>query len=105
MIDISLLPLANQELSIAIEGARYVITIKEANGVMAATIIRDGVMLVQNTRIVTDGLILQYRDQWFGSGNFMLGTQDEEIPYFDKFGSTQFLVYVTAAEMSAAGLV
>lgn len=105
MIDIALQPVANQELSIPLEGSRYVITIKEANGAMAATIIRDDVVLVSNTRIVADGLILPYRKQWFGSGNFMMGTEAEELPYFDKFGITQFLVYVTEAEMAAAGLV
>lgn len=105
MIDIALQPIANQELSIPLEGSRYIITIKEANGVMAASITRDDVLVVSNTRIVADGLILPYRAQWFGFGNFMLATQDEEIPYFDQFGITQFLVYVTAEEMAAAGIV
>ena len=104
MIDIPLQPVANQELSIPLEGARYVITVKEANGVMVASIERDGVLVVRNTRIVADGLMLPYRAQWFGFGNFMLATQDEEVPYFDQFGVTQFLVYVTAEELAAAGI-
>jgi len=86
MIDIPLQPIANQELSIPLNGARYVITIKEANGVMVASITRDDVVVVSNTRIVADGLLLPYRAQWFGQGNFMMGVQDEEVPYFDKFG-------------------
>lgn len=105
MIDIALQPVANQELSIPLEGSRYVITIKEANGTMAASIERDGEVVVSNTRIVADGLILQYRAQWFGFGNFMLATQDEAEPYFDQFGITQFLVYLTADELAAAGVV
>jgi len=105
MIDIALQPVANQELSIPLEGSRYVITVKEANGVMVASIERDGELIASNTRIVADSLVLPYRKQWFGFGNFMLATQDEEVPYFDQFGSTQFLVYVTVAEMAAAGLV
>lgn len=104
MIDIALQPVANQELSIPLEGARYVLTFKEANGVMVATVVRDDVVVARNTRVVADDLILPYRAQWFGFGNFVLFTQDEEIPYYDQFGITQFLVYATVAELAAAGL-
>lgn len=105
MIDISLQPVANQELSIPLEGSRYGITIKEANGVMAVSIERDGIALVSNTRIVADALLLPYRAQWLGFGNFMLVTQGDEIPYYEQFGVTQFLVYAAFAELAEAGLV
>jgi hypothetical protein len=104
MIDIPLQPVANQELSIPLDGSRYVITVKEANGAMVASITRDDVLLVDSGRIVADGLILSYRWQWFGYGNFMLSTQDEALPDFAQFGITQFMVYVDADEMAAAGL-
>lgn len=103
MIDIPLQPIANQELSISLGGSRYVITVKEANGVMVASIERDGVMVVQNTRMVADGLVLPYRYQWYGFGNFFMGVEAEEVPYYPNFGITQFLVYVTPQEMQDAG--
>lgn len=100
MIDIQLQPVANQELSIPLENVRYVITIKEANGCMVITIERDDEVVVRNARLMADGLALPYRHQWFGFGNFMLTTQDEQVPYFTEFGATQFLVYITADEMA-----
>lgn len=103
MIDIPLQPIANQELSILLGGSRYVIAVKEANGVMAASIERDGVAVVRNSRLVADGLVLPYRHQWFGFGNFFLGVEDDEIPYYPFFGVTQFLVYITPQEMKDAG--
>lgn len=105
MIDIPLQPLANQSLSIPLNGARYAITIKEANGIMAATISRNDVVLAQNTRIVADGLVLPYRYMWHGFGNFLFGVQNEELPAFESFGVTQFMVFVTPEELAAAGFV
>lgn len=105
MIDIPLQAVANQELSIPLGASRYVITIKEANGVMAASIERDGVMIASNTRLVADGLVLPYRHQWFGFGNFFFSTEDEEMPYYPSFGVTQFMVFVTPEELADAGFV
>lgn len=99
MIDIPLQAVANQELSIPLENSRYVLTIKEANGTIAATVERDGVVIVRNARVVGDGLILQHDYQWSGYGNFMLTVQDDALPDYTQFGITQFLVFLTAAEM------
>jgi hypothetical protein len=105
MIDIPLQAIANQELSIPLEGSRYVITVKEANGSMAASIERDGVAIVRNTRIVSDGFILPYRHQWLGYGNFFFSTQDENLPNFELLGVTQFIVFVTTDELEESGVI
>lgn len=101
MIDIPLQAIANQELSIPLDGSRFVLRIKEANGGMACTIVRDGVTVAQNARMVADAYILQAEHQQGGVGNFFIATQSEEIPYYDQFGLTQFLVYVTPDEIAA----
>lgn len=102
MIDIPLQALANQELSIPLDGARYVITVKEAAGAMVCTIERDGVIVVQNTRLLADAFVLPYDHMHPTTGNFFVSTQGADIPYFDQFGITQFMVYATAAEIEAA---
>lgn len=102
MIDIPLQAVANQSLSIPLDGSRFVITVKEANGVMVCSIERDSVLLVQNTRLVADGFVLPYGYLHRGFGNFIVGTQGEEMPYYDQFGTTQFMAYASAAEIEAA---
>lgn len=97
MIDIALQPVANQELSIQLDERRYVITLKETAGVMAATIVRDEVTLLSAGRIVAGTPLLPYHFQQ--SGNFILTTEAEELPYYPEFGVTQFLVYVSDAEI------
>lgn len=91
--------MANQSLSIQLDGLRYDITVKEGNGVMCATVVRDGVTLVDNVRLVAGTPVLPYRYQ--EDGNFALTTADEELPYFPQFGNTQFLVYLSNEELAA----
>lgn len=101
MIDIALKPMANQELSIALEGARYILRVIEITNGMAITITRDDEVLIENQRLLPNVPIMEERHlQGFG-GNFMLTTQDEEIPYYTSFDVTQFLVYITAEELAA----
>ena len=62
------------------------------------TIVRDGTTLVSNMRITAGTPLLPYRYQ--ESGNFLMTTDGEAIPYYDQFGITQFLVYLTADELA-----
>lgn len=100
MIDIALQAIANQELSIPLDGSRFVLTVKESQGAMVMTIARDDVVIVQNARMTGDNVIIPSEYQRVGMGNFFIGTQGEAIPFWDQFGLTQFLVYLTAAEVA-----
>lgn len=99
MIDIELAAIANQGLSIQLDGLFYEIDIREVNGAMAASITREGVPVVSNMRVTAGTPLLPYRYQ--ESGNFVLLTDNEALPYWDQFGDTQFLVYVSPAELEA----
>ena len=99
MIDVGIAALANQSLSIQLDERFYEIELREANGVMAATITRDGVTIVSNIRVTAGTPLLPYRYQ--EAGNFIMTTDGEAIPYWDQFGVTQFLVYLSAAEVAA----
>ena len=99
MIDVGIAALANQSLSIQLDERFYEIELREANGVMAATITRDGVTIVSNTRVTAGTPLLPYRYQ--EEGNFVMTTDGEAIPYWDQFGVTQFLVYLSADELAA----
>lgn len=97
MIDIDLSPLPNQSLTIQVAGALYQLDIKETRGVMSCTIIRDGLIVVFNARMVAGTPIIPYR--YLESGNFVLLTQEGDYPDYNKFGSSQSLVFVTQSEI------
>lgn len=99
MIDVGIAALANQALSIQLDERFYEIELREANGVMSASITRDGVALISNVRVTAGTPLLPYRYQ--ESGNFVMTTDGEAIPYWDQFGVTQSLVYLSAAEVAA----
>lgn len=99
MIDVGIATLANQALSIQLDERFYEIELREANGVMSATITRDGITLVSNIRVTAGTPLLPYRYQ--EAGNFIMTTDDEAIPYWDQFNVTQFLVYLSADELAA----
>lgn len=99
MIDIGLAAVANQTLAVQLGGRQFAVAMREANGVMSASITRDGVPLVSNVRVTAGTPLLPYRYQ--ESGNFLLTVDGEALPYWDQFGVTQFLVYLTADELAA----
>ena len=99
MIDIGIAALASQAISIQLDASFYEIQLRESNGVMAATIARDWVTLVTNSRVTAGTPLLPYRYQ--EAGNFIVTVDDDALPYWDQFGVTQFLVYLSADELAA----
>lgn len=99
MLDIGLSAIPNQSLTTQIGDRVYDIAVREANGVMAASITRDGEEIIKNVRITAGTPLLPYRYQ--EAGNFIVTTESEALIYYDQFGVTQFLVYVTADELVA----
>lgn len=101
MIDVSLQQLSNQELSIALENSRYVIRVVETNTMMAITITKDDVVLIENARLLPNDFILRSNLVDPDSGNFFMFVQSDAIPDWNNFGVTQFLQYITSDELEA----
>lgn len=97
MRELPLDAIPNQSFYTRLDGARYLIEVKEAGGMMAVTIERDGVALVTGARAVAGFPLLPHYYQWAGAGNFVFVS--DGIPYFTEFGSTCALVYASAAEI------
>lgn len=97
---INITAVANQSLSVRLNNVRYDITIKEANGVMVSSIMRDGAPVVSGARIVAGALIIP--SQYQEDGNFVIDTLNDAIPYWTAFGVTQFLYYFSANELETA---
>lgn len=100
MIDIGIAAVANQTFFVQLEDVPYTITLHAADDIVAVSITRDDVVLVTGARVTPGMPLLPYRHQ--ENGNFLLITSDGDLPDFTQFGVTQFLVYLTAAELAAA---
>ena len=104
MIQIPLDAIPNQSLSIRLDSRRYEITVQATSGVIAATIARDGEMLVQGLRCAASTPLLPFQYMEDGVGNFVFLTKDEEYPDYTKFNSTHQLVYLSGAELAQVRL-
>lgn len=90
-------PLPNQQFSATLADSFYDFTIQETNGVMSISITRDQIQIVQGQRIVAGSLVLPYEYQ--ESGNFYFINLSDELIYYPQFNITQFLVFVSAADV------
>lgn len=91
----------NQDLTVTLDGARWDLQVQEAAGTMCASIQRDGVQIVQGARIAAGEPLIAYPYLRAGLGDFFFFQTTEAIPYYDQFGVTQYLAYLTADEIAA----
>lgn len=90
----------NQSFFVRLEDVRYFVELKEAGGMMTATIDRAGVRLVTGVRCAAGTPLLPYR--YMETGNFVFIADPGVIPYFTDFDSSCQLVYLPAAEVADA---
>lgn len=94
---IKLIQQPNQSFNISLSGDFYEISIKESEGIMAASITRNDVVLITGMRIVSGFFIIPFK--YLESGNFAITTENEEYPDYRRFGIDQFLAYFTQEEL------
>lgn len=99
MRDIPITATANQKLTVTIDLTRFTVTLKAAVGCMTCTIEIDGVEVLTGSRVLAGEMLIPYR--YRENGNFILMTEDDALPDWTEFGSTQFLRYLTPDEMDA----
>lgn len=97
MIEIALATIPNQSFSLRLADNLYDITIKETNGCMSATIVRNNIVILSNTRIVAEFPIIPYL--YMESGNFVITTLNGDLPDWTKFGISQTLIYISELEL------
>lgn len=86
-----------QSLSVVLEGALYELSLKECNGIMAVTVVRDGVTIVSNRRAVAGTPIIPAG--YLEEGNFVILTRSDDLPYYTEFDGQNTFLYVTAEEL------
>jgi len=122
MVDIPLIAIPNQSLSVQLDSnlvddanntpnlVNFDIKIHSCNNnpetpgtaIMSVTItVNSGVLpvvLVENVRASSSGTLLGY-DYLEEYGDFIFTTKNDEYPDYNEFGITQFLTYVSSAEI------
>lgn len=96
---IELAQVPNQSFSVTLEGVRWDITIKQAREVMVVDLVRDSIEILRGQRIVAGTPIIPYRNLQ-GDGNFLLLTDGDELPNWERFEVDQQLIYANAAEIA-----
>lgn len=101
MIRVPLDTLPNQTLQFNADGVRYDITLREvAPGVMSADVSVNLVPIVTGNRCAAGAALIPYG--YLEIGNFIFVTEDDALPYWTEFGSSQSLFYVSQQEVADA---
>jgi hypothetical protein len=100
MRQIPLSNIPNQNFSFQADDNIYDITLQDVNNIMAATVSINSVLTISGQRIVAGFPIIPYR--YLTNGNFIITSENDDIPYWPQFGITQFFYYVSQAEIAAA---
>lgn len=97
MVDVYQIPLEvlpNQSLTIRLSSSRYLIAIKMlSDALMAISITRDDILLIQNERLVPSTLLLP-EHQALGYGNFMFTTPEDAYPHYSGFDNGHELYFI-----------
>ncbi|CDG21072.1 conserved protein of unknown function [Xenorhabdus poinarii G6] len=92
MREIPLRAIPNQRLAVTLDDANWLITVKTARNMMLCDIQRDDVMVIQGSRLIPNAPLIPYA--CLGStGNFAVLTEQDELPWWEHFESTQTLIY------------
>lgn len=97
MKEIALNIVERQSLSVLLDNVMYELSFKLCNGIMAATVIRDGVTLIENRKVVAGVAIIP--EGHLEDANFLILTYNDDLPYFKEFGTTHVLVYANRDEV------
>lgn len=98
IIPLSTVP--NQSFSVPLDGNRWDFTIKQADVSMLVDLSLNGEIILTGSRVVAGTPLIPYQFLQ-SSGNFMLLTEDEEMPFWQRFGVDQQLIYGSFDELAA----
>lgn len=105
MIQIPLQSIPSQSLSINLDNNVYDITIKASDiglsQVVAFDISINNEVIVLGQRVVTGTPIIPYLELTDIGGNFILLTDDGDLPDYQEFQISQYLVFASRDEINA----
>ena len=89
----------NQVFTVVLDGNNWDISIRLSDGVMAVSLSLNGTPVIENLRAVATMRLIPSRYE--EAGNFIFLTANGQLPDYALFGTTQSLLYVSAAELAA----
>lgn len=89
----------NQSLSVTIDRQRWTLTIKAAVSSMVIDLSLNDQVVIRGLRIMPNQPLIPY-PYLATVGNFLMLTNNEELPQWERFGVDQVLVYSVDAEIS-----
>jgi len=98
IIPLSAIP--NQELSAILDSNQWDISVRLVNDAIAVSLTLNNVVVVQNARAVAGMRIIQSMYQQ--NGNFAIISNNQTVPDYTQFGTTQFLVYTSPSELAVS---
>lgn len=102
MESIPLQAIPNQSLTYtSTEGVRYALNLRTVGDITLVDIDINGTRTISGKACVPGRPLLPYQYQEGQGGNFAFYTPNDELPYYESFGVTHDLVYVTATELTA----
>lgn len=90
----------SQQFNIPLGGNNYTLKIYSIDGAMAYDLDINAINIISGFEMVNDVPLLVYPHQEV-NGNLLLAVPESEIPDYTRFGSSQFLYYLTADEAAA----
>ena len=106
MIQIPIIDIPNQSLTLQLNDNQYDLTIHAtqdnedgSTGIMAVDISINNTLIISGVRAVSLFPLIPYR--YLQNGNFVFITQNFEYPDWRQFGITQNLVYVSKSELES----
>lgn len=99
IIDIDQVP--NQSFSVTEDGNRWDFTIKQAVTSMVADISLNDTRILSAQILVAGTPMIPYQ-YLQGSGNFLILTENDDLPNWERFGVDQIMIYASPAEIEAA---
>ena len=89
----------NQEFTVTIDAVRWGLSLRTVPGCTSCTITREGAEVLANTRALAGEAVIPYA--YLQTGNFLFITLNDDLPYWEQFQVSQFLVYASATELAA----
>ena len=99
-IGLPLLSVPSQSFTVTLDGNLFELKIKACSGIMAVSIVCNGVDIVDSVPAVAGAAIIQSQYLENGNGNFMFLTANQQLPNYQQFGLTQSLLYFSNAELA-----
>lgn len=89
----------NQTFSFQADDTIYDVSLRDVTGIMVARVHINNILVLSGQRIVAGFPIIPY--EYLENGNFVITTNNDDIPYWPQFGITQFFYYVSQTEIAA----